>query len=211
MKKKLLVFLSVISLLSFGLLITEDLSADTSVGVSVTMPEGTIGTSINKVVGTEWTPESSIVFNNLQELTDTSGKKLGVFGPSDGHYYAIDFFVKDGGYPSSVSVTINFDNYELGHKMTGTFAHVVYVGPTDKDTTETPFLGPQALATSTTLTQADFIGYWTRMYVGIAVPPDPYATPPQPPLPGDVTPWTATDAAGGFSGTLNIYGAAAPI
>ncbi|GEM_PF-5216572 len=240
MKYRILTILFLVSLFSFGFHATESQAVD--LATSVTMPAGTVGFHISKIIAncpfdgtTDTWPTfpspslTSLSFATLSELTaltyppcpavDT-GVKLGVFGPSDRGYYAVDIAVSGGGFPPSVSVTTSMPSdpaigtTTLGHKILATYTHVTFVGPAATNTVDdaTPF-GIGNLATGRTLGTSDFTGHWVRIYIGVAIP---HATAlsgddPVTKLPPNTFPWTASDPASSFSGMFRIDGAGSPI
>lgn len=238
MKKRFFVLLCLISFF-VCMNVTESKAVD--LPTSVTMPAGALGIHITKVIancpfdGSTDTWQSSptsleaLAFSQLKELTllkfppcpaTDLGTKLGVFGPTDRDYFALDIAVSGGGFPSSVSVTTSMTSNPpvgdtfLGNKITATYTHVTFISGNDPldtaddpDTVDdpTPFkVGP--LSSGTTLGTADFTGHWTRIYVGVAIPhaTAQFGDDPVTKLPPNVFPWTAGDPANSFSGSFQV-------
>lgn len=225
MKRRMFTILCLVSLLFVCVHVAK---ADVTLSTSVDMPAGAINVHITKInvdpaapavwVNPTAVSGTTISFGELVELFDPdTGLSLGVFGPEGdapgrGMYYALDIAVTGGTYPPvlpSVNITwLSPGNPldPLGKKIIVTPAHVTWEGPLTTDTSELPISGKPAWTAdrspALSFAAADFTGHWTRLYVGVYVPPkigDP--TPG-----GTPKPFTTTSASA-YSGTLKITGA----
>lgn len=224
MKRSIFTILCLVSLL-FVCVNVANAAVDLS--ASASMPAGAINIHITKINVDPLTPTiwlnptpvagTALSFGTLKELFDADGLSLGVFGPEGdvpgrGMYYALDIAVTGGTYPPSIpAVSTTWASTSnpgdpLGKKLIITPAHVTWEGPLRTDTSELPIAGKPAVTIDTALSfaAADFTGHWTRLYVGVFIPPaDPDATPP----PAGAVPFTTTSYATPYTGTLTIAGA----
>lgn len=220
MKRRIFTILCLVGLLFVCVNVAK---ADVALTTSVTMPAGAINVHITKInvdplTPTLWldptpvTQAQGLNFGQLKELFDPdTGLSLGVFGPrgntaSRGMYFALDIAVTAGTYPPSIpSITVSFPvSNTLAKKLIATPAHVTWEGPLTTDTSEVPHptYGAYTIDRTMTFNSADFTGHWTRVYVGVYIPPkigDP--TPG-----GNPVPFTTTSASS-YSGSLTITGA----
>jgi hypothetical protein len=190
----------------------------TTIPVSVTFPPGAFTAKISKIIAnspfdgtTDTWPaasapsETSMSFGSLVELTDpATGAKLGVFGPSDRRYYAIDMAISGGGAPTSISVSIAWvgaDAAVLGPHISATYKTMTWVSATSNPTEVPVIAGPQPISTSVgPFGMAAFTGHWIRLYAGVFVP---VAGAPAVD-PTGLVPFTAASAAKSYNASLQI-------
>jgi len=188
----------------------------TTIPVAVTFPAGAFSAKISKVISnapfdgtTDTWPtasapsETSMSFGTLVELKDpATGAPLGVFGPADRRYYAIDMAISGGGAPTSISVSLAWtgpDAALLGKHVSATYKTMTFVA--GGNPSEVTFAGPQPISTSVgPFGIAAFTGHWIRLYAGVFVP-----TAGAPAVdPTGLVPFTSADVSRSYSASLQI-------
>ncbi|MDD5668737.1 MAG: hypothetical protein PHE58_01720 [Candidatus Omnitrophica bacterium] len=198
-----------------------------AVDISIQFPTGSPSIQISKIIAnspfngtTDTWPakgspsESSFGFGALKELTDPqTGEKLGVFGPADRRYYAIDLGVSGGGTPT------NFDGFQISYRTNSSSAvnegdKIVVVVKTmtfvdvGKNPTEDPrdIVLLKNVSSIKRISASDFQGHWIRLYIGIITNPKDSSLTGVPGVdstkPTNV--FTSGDAGGSYSGTFTI-------
>ena len=182
--------------------------------VGATLPAGGLQTHITAIQantpydGTtdSWTTlpaATDLSFGSLTELVDPITGPLGVFGPSDRRYYAIDISIGGGGgLPTTGTVTVVYTPgaHDAGAKYTAAFDLITWQAATPPASYPTShIIAPKLLSNvneSFTPLANFFAGKWVRMYLGIITNP---AT-----APAGGSAFTGADAAQAYTGTLTI-------
>ena len=192
---------------------TQVFAQSISTSVTATVPEGSFGATITGIIYTgtgtdDWTTigkVDTITFGELAEISDATGKKLGVFAPRDNRYYAIDIGVSGGGRPTTfpgVSIEWSGDTMGLGDRLGATYNLMTWRSATE--TTEVVMARQLVNAGTPAIvnTASSYDGHWVRIYVGIITDPALF---------GYTDPVTAADhiftyttPAGSYSGTLTV-------
>lgn len=196
----------------------------TSLSTSTSLPIGGLGVTVSEITanppynGTTdvWSTTVPTIMDfgtTLVELTDTTGKKLGVFGPSNHHYYALDFGIGGGGAPTTAIPTISFSftgetpsvTSSIFDRMSASYVLLTYntADPT-KPVEGTPTIQLLKAAPSLVLSDpASFSGgHWVRVYIGIITNPAIVTGADTPSLADHI--FTYSTPPGTYSGTLNI-------
>lgn len=214
MKKSIFVVLSLAGLL---FVYVSSAQAQASIDVSLTLPQGTVGYKMSKVIanppfdGTTdvFGPatETSVNFGTLAEvISDGSGgipagTALGIFAPADHSYFAIDIAPQGGTFPVSVtqvsvSYTSNSGGVEAG-KISATSKQMTFLGFGINP--QEDLIAKELLNTLPRIFLKDpyFTGHWVRVYVGVVTNPTADGFPA-------TAVFTAGDYSGLYSGTFGI-------
>jgi hypothetical protein len=212
--KKVLAMLLVVAGLSLGVY-AQVFGQTSSIPVTASIPEGSYGATITGVIYTgtgtdDWTSIGKVdtmTFGELAEISDTTGKKLGVFAPRDNRYYAVDIGVSGGGKPSSFpGIVVEWSgddpNMSLGNRVGATYKLMTWISATS--TTETTIAtqlvnAPPPAAVNSA---ASYDGHWVRIYVGIITDPALFGF--TDPVAAAAHIFTYTTTAGTYSGNLAI-------
>ena len=170
----------------------------TAFTVQATVPAATgVSVTINKIVGTTWTLQTSTTLDYGTLTFDTKNK---IYAPN--YSYAADFAAAAGGsgtpsltFSYSEGTNPNGSSNGFGTKSQAIFAKEVYSA---SGSIETKVGTPSTLGSisSVSLPTADFTGGWARVYLGVCTGASTDAT--------GCSPFTAADKAGQYSGTLTV-------
>jgi len=201
-------------LLAVGLsLLLTSVALAASFTVGGTLPAGGLTTKITAIQANtpydgstdSWTAlpaATDLGFGTLTELKDSFGGGLGVFGPSDRRYYAIDIAIGGGGgLPTSGTVTVVYTDGtpSSGKKYVAAFDRITWAPgvPPASFVVEHVVVPKLLLNVNESFgLAANFAGKWIRMYLGIITNP---AT-----APASGEAFTGADSAVAYSGSLAI-------
>lgn len=205
-------------ILAVGLtLLLTSVALAASFTVGSTLPQGGLTTKITAVQANSpydgstdsWTAlpaASDLSFGTLAELVDPVTGPLGVFGPSDRRYYAIDIAIGGGGgLPTTggVSVVYTPGANDAGNKYVAAFVGITWAAPPVLPSAYvvTPLIANKLLTNVNedfTPLNTYFSGKWVRMYLGIVTNPAGAG------MPAGAQAFTGADAAQAYTGTLAI-------
>lgn len=207
------VFMMLLALAGIGLGAYTQVFGQT-VEVSATIPTGSYGATITGILYVspsgpdDWTTigkVNTMTFGELAEISDISGKKLGVFAPSDKRYYAIDIGISGGGKPVFPGIAIEWSDHGslgLGDRVGATYKLMTWKSATEstEDTFATQLIN--AGTPGAVNSEVSYDGHWVRIYVGIITDPALFGF--TDPVEAAKHIFSYNTPAGTYSGTLTI-------
>ncbi len=185
-----------------------------AIDVSATIPTGSYSATITGILYVspsgpdDWATigkVNSMTFGELAEISDITGKKLGVFAPSDKRYYAIDIGISGGGKPVFPGIAVEWSDHGslgLGDRVGATYKLMTWKSATEstEETFATQLIN--AGTPSAVNTEASYDGHWVRIYVGIITDPALFGF--TDPVEAAKHIFSYNTPAGTYSGTLTI-------